>query len=53
MKLITEALVGMVITKIDESIIYYVNGIFDVLGITNEWLFAKCSPMNIDYRGTN
>lgn len=31
MKLITEALVGMVITKINESVIYYVNGIFNVL----------------------
>ena len=42
MKLITEALVGMAITKVNEDVICYVNGIFDTLGITNEWLFAYC-----------
>ncbi len=42
MKLITEALVGMAITKVNEDVICYVNGIFDALGITNEWLFAYC-----------
>lgn len=42
MKLIIEALVGMAITKINEDVICYVNGIFDALGITNEWLFAYC-----------
>lgn len=42
MKLIIEALVGMAITKINEDGICYVNGIFDALGITNEWLFAYC-----------
>lgn len=42
MKLIIEAVVGMAINKINEGVICYVNGIFDVLGITNEWLFTYC-----------
>lgn len=42
MKLIREVLVGMGITAINEIVIYYVKGIFDILDITNEWLFVYC-----------